>query len=250
MKNTIILTLIFQSALIQSAAVATDNTNQPQIAFCKKEVTVALKSLSNEKKNWSHEIAAVGAPSSYARPSKKFGQWVELFLDNNLVSLKVSTRDRYLITTWQKGKCKNPKQDRGLVKNITSGSQKDIFTDSELSSLIKKHKRVMIYVWSPQMIYSVNEAQVFKRVARKAGLKFISVMNPLQNTTLANKILQKKSVKLSTKKLASHELLMRKVTNHYPTTLIIKNEDFVESPIIGAYTQDKLEKAVAVRLAQ
>lgn len=194
---------------------------------CKKEILKITKKNSNPKQTWTRHIDENHQTKIFRRPLKSLGRWYELrIVDNSQPALlEISNND----STFYKfdSKCKvtkrygpglifesyEPNQDSQLRKISSEYSD---FTDNDLASEIKNAEG-FIYVWSPNMVYSVTNLNDYKKFAADKKMKFIAVMghdSSFENGQLA---LNAKKVTDSIRKLASVELFMRDAPLHYPT---------------------------------
>jgi len=94
------------------------------------------------------------------------------------------------------------------------------------------------------MKYSVEQYDLFEKIAKKNNLYFLPLVDPSFNfeDLFSLKI---KSIKPSESfQLDSIELFYRDATVHYPTTFIYLNGHIVNKTLVGAYSEKVLQKEI------
>lgn len=153
---------------------------------------------------------------------------------------------------------------------------KDCFDDKNLSEALTSGKNgTLIYVWSPRMVYSVQNAALASRAAAAAGLEFVVLHDmrvpapELREFRLwehrasqqgANRMLD---IDISAQDLATppfispltgslplcaEQLLERNALRHFPTAFVIHQGAIHPHPVVGAMPWNAWVSSLSQRL--
>lgn len=133
-------------------------------------------------------------------------------------------------------------QGDASVENDTA----KFFTDQNLEKLTQSKKTSMIYIWSPQMIYSMTEFKTAEKLAKSLKLNFVPVLDgeipeDIDQRKLASINLDSESVAKSLKLQASY-LMYSNMTFHYPK-IFFAGSNKVSSKFIAGVMPEKIWKA-------
>ena len=173
-------------------------------------------------------------------PSKKIGTWVQLITrkDGSTVLRRIDSFSIVEVSF-------NPKCERRLVvmpKLLPESSS--LFTDLKLEALIKKSFRVLIYVWSPHMPYSVRGFSEAQSYAQKNNYDFLALLDPQADQDFAIQVATKNHFPAkSLQRNASNELRMRGMLLHFPSMLVYDAKTGF-SPILPGYVEAPIFKKV------
>jgi hypothetical protein len=147
------------------------------------------------------------------------------------------------------------------------------FDDKKLLSLQAKSERgVLVYVWSPRMVYSVQQMQIAARAAAVNGLDFVAVHDGRVPEKELISLKSKPSLPLhgaeinikaqdlatppyfphtdSSLPLCASELLNSEALRHFPTAFIVTLQGVHRQPIVGAMPPAAWHSSIAQRLQQ
>jgi hypothetical protein len=192
---------------------------------------------------WHRQVDPSPDGKSFRASTKKFGVWVELHIFlKGIEAIKISSGGTESVT-WNQN-C----QEKKKVSTLSIQKNKNVFTDDDLESLIKKNEKGMLYIWSPGMVYSMDSYPVFKNAAAKLNLPLTVLMDPYFDEERGAKIAKDFKIPYMNRRVESVELLMRNISTHYPETLIYCNGKLSYQRIIGAMTPEVLEDEIKASL--
>jgi hypothetical protein len=119
------------------------------------------------------------------------------------------------------------------------------FDNGDLQKIQMDQQRgTLIYVWSPRMVYSVQNMELAARAAAQAGLQFVALHDmrvPLSELPEA----------LSTRQaLCSEQLMGRDALRHFPTAFVITERGIHPHAIVGAMPWNAWVSSLDQRLKQ
>ena len=118
----------------------------------------------------------------------------------------------------------------------TRGKRNDrSFTDLDLERLVQLPELTMIYIWSPQQIYSIQSWPNYQRVAVQGKLKFQAVSSKSSLTLNEVKLVPH----LYSLPNSSNELNQLGATIHTPT-ILFAGRGKLSHPIVGALRETTL----------
>jgi hypothetical protein len=149
------------------------------------------------------------------------------------------------------------------------------FDDQHLSrlQLSSKERGALVYVWSPRMVYSVQNAAIASQAAAKAGLQFV-VLHDMRLP--ANELLEARiagegqailssggplaeidlatppfvSPLSSSRPLCAPQLISRDALRHFPTAFVINAQGIHPHAIVGAMPWNAWTSSLDQRLKQ
>jgi hypothetical protein len=208
---------------------------------CARQVEAALQA-QGASGPWI-EQAPVVAGTPYRSPTLIFGTWVELIIRPDRLPLLFTAQNTNTLKFEFDEKC----AATGFVlpgMDFSKASTSTYFNDEDLQKYIAKHKRGMIYVWSPGMVYSAKYFNHFKRVAKKLKLDFLPLVDPRARDAYTTKMSELNNIPRGQSRMNSVELYMRDMTIHYPTTILFKDSALVDQLILGVMEENTLEERV------
>jgi hypothetical protein len=149
----------------------------------------------------------------------------------------------------------------------------ECFDDKKLVSLQLQSKRgSMVYVWSPRMVYSVQQMTIAARAAAVNGLDFVAVHDArvpekelITFKSKSNPPLLSAEINIEAQDLATppyfpptdsslplcaSELLKSEALRHFPTAFIVTAQGVHRHPIVGAMPTAAWHSSIAQRLQQ
>lgn len=236
----IIFCSIFVSAQLALA-------NSPEDLFakvsCKNELKLGRAKLFDFKKTDLEYSSLKWLPVIEYKPFQKIfrqpidiGKWIEIEFDTDLKTAKIYqvTEDQIVEAAIDK-KCKlDWKNSRKTQRTNLVGE--NLFTDEGLKKLIQESQtsNVMLYVFSPRMIYSMTEAHVIQKIAQQLKIKFVPIYS-FDQPLKAEPLRKLANVDELTKapRLESFHLKMLSAEEHFPTLFFIKNGNLSSRRVHG-----------------
>jgi hypothetical protein len=228
--------------LFFSSLASHGNVNFLSKTNCSLQVNQWVKK-NRAEDHWRRQVDPTPNGISYRTNTEKFGVWLELHVSpSHIQGVKIWSGGTE-VYTWNEGCAKKVDLFQTKIEK-----KKNIFTDSDLSNLMKKNKKGMIYIWSPGMVYSMDYYSTFKFMASKLDLPLTVLMDPYFDEAEGKKIAVNFKFPYMDRRVESVELLMRNIDTHYPETLVYSNGKLSDHRIVGVMTSDILEKEIAESL--
>jgi hypothetical protein len=244
-KNSKISALMI--LLLGTTSIAKDTTTfvQPAIdkVACAKQVFHTLDGWEAPV-SWRNLLSAERGVFGMTSPTKKIGTWISLVGEKNTTKLSRDTESTSVTFTFQEPSCMPQFQQ---ATRLPASIRKDLpkaFGNSELTKLLtQKPQPGFIYVWSPQMNFSVVGAKEALKVGKDLGMNVTLVLDPHADAALAEKTRAKYGLpKSALQPIASTELMQRGLLIHYPALMVYRDGELVE-PIHAGYSPPDLLKA-------
>jgi len=208
---------------------------------CRKEIEKDLKKYIDNP-DWHRSVDPQVNVKSFKSPTDTFGRWIEIqsFPDPYLF---VFDSEQTYIYQYSSKKCDYITSSSTKPLDFFKKKFKKSFTDLKLKKIVNTDKFSLIYIWSPQMTYSMSEMNVFKKVAEELGLNFIPVLDYTQDPDEAKKSLSYYNMDIEIVSLQSLELTMRATLVHFPVSFVV-GAGKISSKIYGVYTNDLLSDLI------
>jgi len=99
------------------------------------------------------------------------------------------------------------------------------FTDHQLDQMLaqsaKQNNSGLIYVWSPNMRYSIEGFSEAEKVCQELGVQFIPLLDPMANMKQATLIANREKWSASSLvRLEADQLMARNMLNHFPSFIV------------------------------
>lgn len=147
------------------------------------------------------------------------------------------------------------------------------FDDKNLQQLQSKSRGTLVYVWSPRMVYSVQNAAVASRAAAAAGLDFVVLHDTrvpehalIQSRVAGLHVISQRGLESpaemdlatppfispleSSRPLCSVQLVEREALRHFPTAFVITARGIHRHPVVGAMPWSAWASSLDQRLKQ
>ncbi|NJS37415.1 MAG: hypothetical protein HC765_15085 [Brachymonas sp.] len=119
------------------------------------------------------------------------------------------------------------------------------FDDKKLAELqAGSSQAALVYVWSPRMVYSVQQISVAQRAATSLGLNFIAV----HDARIAPQEIAAAHPSINSAPLCAEKLLHQEALRHFPISFILTAQGIHRHPIIGAMPDTAWHSSIAQRL--
>ena len=192
---------------------------------CAKEVKSLVYEKWKANIQWQKLISTDSNHNQYKSPSDNFGKWVYLTFKPNTTQAALKTVDEVLIISWsndcQKEITKKELKDGQRARKITSTPELE---NQDIQKIIKESKNGVIYIWSPEMPYSVKAIEQIEKATKKMNVKLDILLSPNSDFNLAKKAANKhKLPKSYLRRHVSEELHHRGIDLHYPSLITYKN---------------------------
>ena len=253
MKKLILTICIVPSFLIAKNSVQKDKKieRKPQqveffTAKCNSQLASTLEKLGSQNK-WIKQAPTETGNTVFRSPTAQFGHWLEVVIKaDGQPSVFSIQKDTVTVFEYENLCTEKSKVAQGMnfSQRTTDKRKSTWFDDSDLKKIITKSQKGLIYVWSPEMVYSAKYYKYFRDAAKKLKIDFKSVLDPRCQMNDVEKAISDFGVDATDVKLNSVELYMRNLTVHYPTTLVYGYGQLSDMPIVGVMEKDDIEAAV------
>lgn len=158
-----------------------------------------------------------------------------------------------------------------IAMGAASARAEACFDDQQLTQLIAEssaQRGTMIYVWSPRMVYSVQNMALASRAAGAAGLAFVAIhegaapeQSPGLQPPLPEPPSRAESMPLPdlatppyfsltepSQRLCSPRLNTLEALRHFPTAFVLSGQRIHRFPIVGAMPYEAWVSSIAQRL--
>lgn len=259
--NRILFTLFLTLPFISQAKLLPDFSGP---IACEKSLKEKIKNeFKKNKITWIREANHDFETQTF-KVSKAVGEWFELRLSpNQPPQMSYISKNKNIDFVWAKKGCKIEEKAGGVFQffNQASGQKEETFSDQDMMKLLKSKKQGFIYVWSPRMVYSVQEMKRYQKVAADLHIEFVPVLDPQVPSSEALAALKTLSPELpkerrlasqdiSIKRMDSVELYMRDTTLHFPSLIVFKNGKIHDQRIIGILTRTGIKNSVETLLKE
>lgn len=191
---------------------------------CAKEIKSLVYDSWKANTQWQ-KLVSTDNNNQYKSPSEHFGKWIYLTFKPNKTQAALKTVDEVLIISWgnecQKQITKKELKEVKRARRITSTPELE---DQDIRKIIKESKNGVIYIWSPEMPYSVKAIKQIEKAAKEMNVKLDILLSPTSDIKLANKTANKNKLPRSyLRRHVSEELHHRGIDLHYPSLITYKD---------------------------
>lgn len=213
---------------------------------CHKQV---FKELAKHTKSfeWNRSVNPQAGQLSYKTPTSTFGKWIELKLADDIVVYILDT-EKSVIKKWKVKTCENFFSNSYKPLDFLK-EKKKYFSDEKLKKLVDAKTFSLIYLWSPSMVYSVQEMGEFQKVAKANKMTFLPVLSHSDSRKHAQSEIQRMKLKVPIVTMQSLELFMRSPGLHYPMTFVV-GKGVISQSIFGVMPEADLTEEVAKRVRE
>lgn len=237
--------IIFISLSVQGLASSNGCSDELEKFLAAQKSPVA-----HNKEAWIKQPSPNENEDVFRLPTNQFGAWVEVHLFKNKEPIIFTITNQKVLKNHFDLKCQvQTSEDKGFdFSKSHADASMTFLTDEKLMKMLISKKRTLIYIWSPEMVYSAENLPKYKKTAEELKIDFLPVLDPRANTN--DHISQAKLYKFEkTKhKLNSVELFMRNATLHFPTVFLIRNQKLSDFRISGVYDQLRFKKELKKEL--
>lgn len=213
---------------------------------CHEKIEKKLKTYSTSF-DWVRGVNPEKGILAMSTPTSTFGRWVEIIKREN-PELIVYESEKTTLIRWKRGSC-----DQVLNSSFPPleflGKRKSGFTDKDLEKLVNSKKLSLVYIWAPEMVYSMKEMKTFIAASKKANLSFVPLLGNDSDVKYAKKALVKRKLKINVKMARSLELAMRSQIMHYPISFVVGNGRISER-IFGVMPTEDLMRQLDDRVGK
>lgn len=238
------------------------------VGKCSAEVQQKLRVFGAER-SWTKAPSQLDGSSTYVSPTRRFGHWVGVrkYQSGELQFLEIS-KGQFKIHSYS-DTCSSTDDVRN--RDFTRSSKPETgpeFTDKDLEKLMERTESYgVIYVWSPGMGYSysksidpgggyghtrsgvINAKEAMEEVQKVTGktMTFTALVDPFSPRALVDKIYAAGNHDLTPemlKRMASFDLQMRSMGQHYPSLLVYGNGRIFRQMRPGLTTAESYRKYI------
>ena len=124
------------------------------------------------------------------------------------------------------------------------------FTDDDVRAMLDAAPHGVVYLWSPHMPLSVDGYRTVSDVARRMGLSFTALRDPMSDAGYAAAVAKEAGLPASAlRTFASIELSFRQLNLHAPAVLVFSGGHFDGLAVPGYREAAGFEAAIAGRMS-
>ncbi len=187
---------------------------------CAKELQNLLYNQWGSTRQWQKLLSMSTDEISFRSPTNTPGKWVQVYANEFNIRTTLIGKNNTLVIDWANNCQKsiaNVKTAKKVKRHINS------LSDSDIQRLVATKKDGIIYIWAPEMPYSIEGIKEIEESAKKMKVNLTVLLSPVSDEQFARKVIKQK--KLDTKFLKRHEsreLHLRGVDLHYPSIITYK----------------------------
>lgn len=229
--------LLFFSSSQESFAEILELRSLP-LRSCRNEVLALLDQNAEWRpasQRWHREIHLMPT-DLYKTSTRRVGHWIKIaFAPSNVTTVRFESPQEIRIFAFR-GETACQKEESRAPRNIRklASPERDILSDKVLAALLRKHRRGILYAWSPHMPVSFYGLPRIASAANTLGMKVFFVMDPHADEAEARLEATKHGLPASAlTRMESFELFERGLPNHFPSILVFDRGRIVGNPIPG-----------------
>lgn len=214
---------------------------------CATQIQKALREWESTD-SWNTVTSQNASDQIFETPTKTPGAWIQLqdSTDNTIHALRITAHTQMGVS-WTAPQC--TPQMRISTNNFFASEASDDFTDKKLKELLSKHPQGAIVLWSPNMPYSIKSLDTAREAAEAKHIPLTFVLDSNSNTKEAQKAAERLHIKVSEiQRNRSVDLIFRKAENHFPTMLLYRNGQIIETTMPGYALSSLYEKFIQEHL--
>jgi ribulose 1,5-bisphosphate carboxylase large subunit-like protein len=122
---------------------------------------------------------------------------------------------------------------------------KTCFDDENLAQRMPvqaKQRPLLLYVWSPRMVYSVQNITLASQAAAAEGMDIVL----LHDSRVPDQ--ERREVWQTSAALCAQQLIHRDALRHFPTAFVVTSRGIHAQPIVGAMPLSAWQLSIAQRL--
>ena len=185
---------------------------------CTKKIKQTIYGEWKTSREWLKDLSTNLNSISFKSPTDQLGKWTYVKATKNQFQARLHTPKQIIHATWNNN-CEIQIQKRtGIISKIKKRGK--YLSDKELEKLVQKDQRGIIYVWAPEMPYSVQGIKEIKNAAKKVNVPVRIYLSPNSDKKMAKEMLLKNKLDLNyLTKHHSYELHQRGIDLHYPSVI-------------------------------
>ena len=182
---------------------------------CKREKSYGKPKTST---NWIKDLSTDLKRVSFKSPTDKIGKWTYIKATKNKFQAALHTPKQIIQASWN-SKCEIQLQKKpGLISHIKRRGR--FLSDKDLEKIVENDQRGVIYIWAPEMPYSIQGIKEIQSAAKKINVPVRVYLSPNSDKKLAKEMLLKHKLSLDyLTKHYSYELHQRGSDLHYPSVI-------------------------------
>jgi hypothetical protein len=194
---------------------------------------ISFKALNEKTRNWI--ILSIHENNHSKMWIEKDGEVTNLKFDKNCAE----KREHFKVSRFSYDTKDDVLRDRAF-KNLD---------DRALNNLVQSKNLSLVYVWSPEMLYSSFFHENFKKIAMEHKINFISVVDPTVTSKQLRTSVSKYNISVQPLIFKSNDLFLRGALEHMPMTFLVGKGNIWGAPIIGAMDGPHLSRILKDKLS-
>jgi len=128
--------------------------------------------------------------------------------------------------------------------------EREGMSDDDVRAMLDAAPHGVVYLWSPHMPLSVDGYRTVSEVARRMGMSFTAVLDPMSDAAYAAAVAAEAGLpKSALRTFSSIELSFRQLNLHAPAVLVFSGGHFDGLAVPGYREAASFEAAIAGRLS-
>jgi hypothetical protein len=252
MRFHFLYALVVPSILVSAVAIGgeAEKVSDPSTqAKCHQSISQTLKTLQPQQ--WIRIIDPAPQVQAHRSATNTFGKWLELRVHQTTRESSLLIVDSKNVKTMSWNSDCGPHISTGeYVFNTTGDTSDRRLDDIQLLAQIKKHKRGLLYLFEPGMVYSLKFINQFKEVARSMGLQFLPVVPAHIALASVEALLKNENFKGEIWRSKAIEIELRISNLHFPQSYVWDNGILARQPILGVMSAKTLKNLMQIQLAR
>lgn len=190
--------------------------------LCATEIQKVVYSTWQADRRWQKLLTPTISQTAFKAPTTNSNKWVHIIADSSNLRAVLSDEKSALIIDWGKNCNKTISHQ---LNNKKPTRLKNSLTDKDITEMVTKNETGIIYIWAPEMPYSIDGIDEIKKSATIMNTNLTVLLSPVSDFELAKKIIKKR--KLNSDYLIRHDsnqLHLRGVDLHYPSLVTYRDK--------------------------
>lgn len=187
---------------------------------CAKDLQQMLYGTWEASRRWQKLLTPSVKEAVFKSPSAKLGKWIHVQINDQYLRTTLKDNNSSLVIDWQP----NCQKIISTIKHQTmKRSARNTLDDTDIVKLIKKERNGVIYIWAPEMPFSVQGIKEIQKSTTEVGVNLTILLSPVSDINFAKKIVRENKLDpIILKRHRSLELHNRGIDLHYPSLLTYK----------------------------
>jgi len=189
---------------------------------CAKSIQKVIYETWQADRRWQKMMTDSLEKIAFKSPTINSKKWVNVVADKTIFRAILHDQEKSMIIDWD-NKCKKTVSHRQNKPQRVVGM--NTFSDKDISNLVSKNETGIIYIWAPEMPYSVKGIKEIKKAAAKMNSNLTVLLSPVSDYKFAKEIAKKENLgDMVLKRHRSNQLHLRGIDLHYPSIITYRDK--------------------------